>query len=341
MENILLLLALIVLIAVANVTVRMNDGRISKLFIAFLFLLNIPVFVFGLLIVVMSPEQLTTIQSSGRLNLTNPTAYGVILQAMAVWGFLVTVGSSRQALFRRTSIKQHSPIHVLGLLLMGYLAGNVALIFSQGGIEQLAETAEPATIVDIVIPGFLFVTVAFVGVGYLIRRTQNETLQRLGLVRPTVAQLLAGVGWIFGLLFLQTIVGVVWQLVDPTQVETLNEVNGLLLSEIDTVWEWALLALAAGIGEEILFRGALQPIFGVGLTAVLFALGHVQYGISPGTFLIFLLGILLGIIRERHNTTVAIFVHTGYNFVLGMLALALPYLERLAEEAAFLDLFPF
>lgn len=335
MANILLSLAIVVLVGMANITVRMKDPRISKLFISFLFILNFPVFLFGLLIVLLSPDQLNTAPTTGfRLDLTNPVAYGIILQAMAVWGILVTVGASRQALFRRTTIKQHSPIHILGLLLIGYLAGNVALIFSQGGIEQLAESAEPATLADVVLPAVLFLTVAFAGVGYLIRRSPEETLRRLGLVRPSAAQLWAGTGWVVILLFLQGVTGAVWSLLDPSQVELLTDINETLLSEMDTVWEWALLALAAGVGEEILFRGALQPIFGIPLTAVLFALGHVQYGLSPGTVLIFVLGILLGLIRQRHNTTVAIYVHALYNFILGMLALLAPYLERYIEETA-------
>jgi membrane protease YdiL (CAAX protease family) len=335
MINILIALPLILLITLANIAVRLNDQRISKLFISFLLVLNIPIFLTGLVIVTIAPEQLQSVQTNGiRLNLQNPISYGIILQITAVWGILVTVSSSRHALFRKTTIKQDSPTHVLGLLLIGYLAGNVALIFSQGGITALAETIEPATIIDIIMPAFLFLSVAFLGVGAFIRRNLPETLQRLGLVKPTALQLLSGIGWVFILIFLQGTVGVIWQAANPTQVELLNEVNNSLLINVDTVWEWALLALAAGIGEEILFRGALQPVFGIVGTAVIFALGHIQYGLSPATFLVFVLGIILGIIRKKHNTTIAIFVHTGYNFALGLLTLALPYLETLAEQAA-------
>ncbi|MEB2344334.1 MAG: CPBP family intramembrane metalloprotease [Deltaproteobacteria bacterium] len=35
-----------------------------------------------------------------------------------------------------------------------------------------------------------------------------------------------------------------------------------------------ILALASGIGEEAFFRGALQPVAGLGLTTLLFALAH-------------------------------------------------------------------
>jgi membrane protease YdiL (CAAX protease family) len=39
-------------------------------------------------------------------------------------------------------------------------------------------------------------------------------------------------------------------------------------------WQAALVALAAGIGEEILFRGALQPSFGLIPASLLFGLMH-------------------------------------------------------------------
>jgi hypothetical protein len=36
---------------------------------------------------------------------------------------------------------------------------------------------------------------------------------------------------------------------------------------------------------------------------------------------VLIIGYALGVIRRESNTTVAIYVHAGYNFVLGMIAL--------------------
>jgi membrane protease YdiL (CAAX protease family) len=41
-------------------------------------------------------------------------------------------------------------------------------------------------------------------------------------------------------------------------------------------WNPVLIALAAGIGEEILFRGALQSLAGVGVSSALFVLAHAK-----------------------------------------------------------------
>ena len=62
------------------------------------------------------------------------------------------------------------------------------------------------------------------------------------------------------------------------------------------VGEWLVLAAAAGLSEELLFRGALQPIFGIVPTSLIFAVSHVQYGLSPATLTVFLLSVILGIV---------------------------------------------
>jgi len=73
-----------------------------------------------------------------------------------------------------------------------------------------------------------------------------------------------------------------------------------------------LVAVAAGVGEEAVFRGAMQPRFGVPLTALLFAAVHVQYEI-PGIILIFLIGVVLGVLRDRTSTTFTALAHMLYD----------------------------
>ena len=92
-----------------------------------------------------------------------------------------------------------------------------------------------------------------------------------------------------------------------------------------------ILALGAGFGEEILFRGALQPAFGLIISSLLFAVTHIQYGLTPITLIVFVIGIILGLVRRYSNTSVAIFIHVGYNFVLGLLSLLAVYLEQFIE----------
>jgi membrane protease YdiL (CAAX protease family) len=59
----------------------------------------------------------------------------------------------------------------------------------------------------------------------------------------------------------------------------------------------------------------VQPRFGLWVTAVLFAAGHTQYGLSPAFFEVLLIGVVLGLIRKKANTTTCIAIHTLYNFL--------------------------
>ena len=75
-----------------------------------------------------------------------------------------------------------------------------------------------------------------------------------------------------------------------------------------------VLGVSAGVGEELLVRGALQPRAGLFWASVLFMAGHVQYTWF-GMLTILLLGLSLGWIRARSNTTTAIVVHALYDIV--------------------------
>jgi membrane protease YdiL (CAAX protease family) len=79
-----------------------------------------------------------------------------------------------------------------------------------------------------------------------------------------------------------------------------------------------LIGVGAGLGEETLFRGAVQPKLGIPATSVLFASMHVQYG--PSLLLVYLLVVSfgLGLLRKHINTTASFLAHAGYN-TLGVL----------------------
>src|SRR5690606_22175089 len=97
--------------------------------------------------------------------------------------------------------------------------------------------------------------------------------------------------------------------------EEQTEASSALAESINTVGLAFTLAATAAIGEEIAFRGALQPIFGFWATALIFAISHVQYTLTPASLLIFFVAIALGWVRKQFNTTTAILVHFLYNFV--------------------------
>jgi uncharacterized protein len=137
---------------------------------------------------------------------------------------------------------------------------------------------------------------------------------------PSLKQ--AGLGLLLGVLLVPVMLGVEYLstsmgLPPDSDVARLSE---LLLGPLTRSIPGILtLGLAAAIGEETLFRGALQPRFGLILTSVLFALMHSQYGFSLSTAFVLALGIVLGVTRERANTSTAMIVHAIYNMTVGVL----------------------
>ncbi len=81
------------------------------------------------------------------------------------------------------------------------------------------------------------------------------------------------------------------------------------------IWQIILISLAAGIGEEILFRGVLQPRITIWATAIIFGLLHsitLTY-----TIIAALLGYYLGWVYEitGKNIGVPIFAHALYDAI--------------------------
>ena len=102
-------------------------------------------------------------------------------------------------------------------------------------------------------------------------------------------------------------------------VERLTE--QLLGALFASPWGILTMGLSAALGEETLFRGALTPRFGVLLSSLMFALVHSNYGITLSTLVVFLLGLLLALLRNRYNTSTSMVTHAVYNISLGVLAL--------------------
>jgi membrane protease YdiL (CAAX protease family) len=309
----------------ANI-LHVRDRRIEKLvFDIFLFLASSLVLFIGAMLIVIPPDffEQANGAATGSIDMRS---YGLVLAITGAVAMALSIGKVRQLLAQIMPINPGSPVHSLALILSVYLISYMTLLLSQGGLSGLADSAEPAPLFSVILQGLLFVLVAMFGVGFIIRRRGRELAHRLGLERPTLKQLAVAVGLILVLVLLQACAGLVWGYLNPDQSELIEEVSAVLFTEIDTVWEWLFLALATGISEEVLFRGAIQPALGLGFTSVLFALIHIQYGFTPVTLFIVLLAIVLGLVRRYYSTTITIFIHVGYNFVLGMWALLATYL---------------
>jgi membrane protease YdiL (CAAX protease family) len=230
----------------------------------------------------------------------------------------VLVPNVRRWIARLIPIDPQRVVHTVALqlailVLVSWFAGQAS------GSALDAKTYQGGGPVDIPLGELPLLVGGFVGVGIFVQRNFAETLLRLGLVRPKrlqfvaallVAQLMALVG--VGADFLSN-----W--LTPQTANQLNQVSNALYGSFGSdILPWLLLAVSAGVAEEILFRGALQPRLGLLLTSVLFTTTHLQYGFSIVLGVILLGGLSLGLLRKYANTTTAIVCHVTYDLLAGL-----------------------
>ncbi len=140
------------------------------------------------------------------------------------------------------------------------------------------------------------VPVALLAVGYGTRRRLPEALQRLGLVRPSWRQALAGVA--IALLLVGAVqllsVGIdwLWGLMGwPTTDEAaFDELLSFAASPIGAV----VIGVTAGLGEELAVRGALQPRLGILLSNLFFMSLHALQYNWDALLVVFAVGMVCG-----------------------------------------------
>jgi membrane protease YdiL (CAAX protease family) len=234
----------------------------------------------------------------------------------ALVGLLPLFQGVRRWLARWLPFDPASRVHMTALAYaiyqMGLSLGQMGLI---GSLENLAEAEVALTVWDVLFSGLPLLLFALVGVGLWIRRNGRQVLERLGLRAVTWRQLLAAVGIVLLLLGLDLAVNQIWQEVDPFGYEVMERVMNILFGGLTTLIGALVLGLSAGISEELLFRGAVQPRLGLVLAALLFTIGHLQYGLTAATAEVFVIGLVLGLVRNRANTTLCIVIHATYNMV--------------------------
>ena len=163
-----------------------------------------------------------------------------------------------------------------------------------------------------------FLVVAVLGVGAGVRRSPRQTLARLGYGPISPKQLGIVALFVVAAFALSLAADYLFSLLQPDLYRDVGRVSRALfdprgLSPGSAVLFALLIGLGAGLGEETLFRGAVQPALGILPTSILFASMHVQYGPSLLLGYIFLLSIGLGLMRRYINTTASFVAHASYN----------------------------
>jgi uncharacterized protein len=264
-------------------------------------------------------------------------AYTVVMVVTAVIAVLLLLRPARDLLARVVPIDPTSPMDATGLVLSVLLVGTQ--LASQLGTDVLAQQAQSGTALapaDLIAQEVPFLVAALLAVGLLSRRSPQQALQRLGLVRPTPWQLVlglaaAGLFYAFG-----TGADLAAHHVTPGLADKVDAANQRLFSHLGDWTGIATIALSAGICEEALFRGAMQPRLGLIWPAVVFASIHTQYGLSLDTVAVLVLAVGLGLLRRVANTTTSTVCHIVYNTLVGVQVTGALLMPALGIEAVLL-----
>jgi membrane protease YdiL (CAAX protease family) len=213
-------------------------------------------------------------------------------------------------------IDPDNPVHALALALAVLLFGTqvTSILFTTFS----ASGQSPLNVGDLIIQEVPFLVLAAAGVGVLIRRDMGAVATRLGLVAPAwwqVVLAVAAAGAFFAFGVGMDMLSQTWT---PDVARQVHSTTQSLYSGLGGPLGIATLALAPGICEEVLFRGALQPRLGLIITALLFTSIHTQYGISLDALSVLVIALGLGLIRKFTNTTTSAICHVTYNLVVGI-----------------------
>ena len=236
---------------------------------------------------------------------------------------LITSDTTRQRMQRLVGrwgiFDPDSSVHLTALVLILVITVYaVASFVLQGGISGFAEEIETSGIGvgDVIFQAVLEVVIALLGVGLAIRRTPQQTFERLGLRVPTSRDIIWGIGIGVLFIFVLGVFGSIWEALTPEQQLAEQTAAAEQISQAFATLPLAfVMASSAAIGEEIWIRGSLQPIFGIPISSIFFVLLHTQYTLTPATLIILVLSLGLGWLRRRESTTASIIAHFVFNFV--------------------------
>ncbi len=206
----------------------------------------------------------------------------------------------------------------------------VAVLLAQG--EDLTEGRGPEGMLLDELYGLVWLVPAtVVAVGYGVRRNFKQALQRLGLQRPTWRQVAGGVGLavalVLALSVLSPCVDWLWDAMGwpRTDMKTFEQLVAHFFSPLGAV----VIGVVAGLGEELAVRGVLQPRLGIWLSNLFFTGLHALQYNWDCLLIVFVLGLVLGLIRKKTNTTMSAIVHGTYDFLLFIpVVLQIPWLSE-------------
>jgi hypothetical protein len=169
--------------------------------------------------------------------------------------------------------------------------------------------------------GIGLILVSFCGVGFCASRSGKEALRRLSLTKPGKVQVTIGVFLILASFTYDALWAIyAHHLAGQDLATELSCYNSGTFTIAGAFVPSVILAMAitlfAGIGEEILIRGALQPVFGILPSALLHGILHAHLAHAPIFIVkVTIWSIFMGLVKRYTNTTTTIIGHAGFNLI--------------------------
>ncbi len=289
-------------------------------------------FLYGLFILEIASNPLAT---EAQLPPVDPAAAVVnfaLAMVLSVFSVGVISSASLRARIRRilpadATYNPESIVHTTAcVLICAIICVTVGNFVAGGGLAGLAQDLQVNRVdfSDLFFEDVVWVFASILGVGLALRRTPLQVVHRLGLRVPTRQDINWGVGLGFLLFGVAIATSLVWsQMVSPQELQQQTAASDQLAQSFNSLPLAFITSAIVAIGEEIFFRGALQPVFGIWITSLFFAILHTQYTLTPATVIIFVTSLGLGWLRQRYSTSASILGHFIYNFVQLALAVLL------------------
>ena len=233
-------------------------------------------------------------------------------------GLLLPISPRVRQLFARFgSFDPGDPLHMTGL---GLFLGLIGFWGGQNILSRAPDVVADIDVAAIIVQGVFFIALALACVGFGIGRNGQQSRVRLGLGPLTGRGVLAAFGVVLAGFVVAILSSLLQLAIDPDTSEVIDQNLEAITGGRPTLLMAPLIGLSAGIGEELVIRGVLQPRYGIVLSSILFTALHGQYGFSFVLVGLFGLSLMLGWLAKRYGTTHAIVAHTVYNTVSVLLS---------------------
>lgn len=333
MESSLLTLVMLLPFVFAIVVANLAENRSNAKIFAYLYMLalNAGLFFGAAMFVLIGALKLIPGYfdmlggQAGMIENVNWGLSGFLMGTGALLGLLALLPPVRRAAAKIFNINPDSITHATALSLtftaLGANLGQSVMnqgLFTKDLLDQMSQQGGfNVGYMDVfVFPLFVLSISALFGVGWLTRRSWDDVVQRLGLTVPSLKQLGMGVALAAVLFGISFGADQLWGVADPASREQVGGLSQALMGSFTGLAGALAIGGTAAIGEELFFRGAYQPRFGLVFTSLFFALFHTQYGFSVATLIVFAIGMIIGLVRQRGSPIiVCVLIHFLYNFV--------------------------